>query len=717
MATKVKPIEVTPLHILAMLQENDRRNAEITAKFNPITGEGSIGERVKVVIKDFPIKTQYIPRRMMAVPMVKQLVEAGSIKAFYKNLGAGKLTDGDRLKIIEQWTRIRFRHDFAFWAAMEAMIKNKGGGEDVHFRLNRPQRKLIMRYEKMRLKGKPIRLILLKARQWGGSTATQMYMAWLQLVHKVGLNSLIVAHVKDTANEIKDMFDKLINSYPIEYLYQMGESYDANERKMVGVGNSGNIHRIPQRNCKIKIGTAERPDSARGGDYNLVHCSEVALWKKTDGKTPEQIVRSACSGILLKPYTMIVYESTANGVGNFFQVEYDAAKKGTSQFESLFISWYEIEQYAAEITQECTVIKGIKGASPIIAFATWLYDNRNNNNVSSTREEPGKYLWWLWEQGATLEAINWYIMERSKYTDHGDMASEYPSDDEEAFVHSGAKVFDKYLVNKLKPFCKPPKFIGDVYAKGDEGKAALRNLRFREDRQGMLWIWAKPEVDDDEKVLHRYLVVVDVGGRSRKADWSVIVVFDRLYMMDGDKPTVVAQWYGHIDHDLLAWKAAQIAAYYDEALLVIESNTLETKDKERDVDGDQSGFILNQIKEVYGNLYERKRSPEEIADGVPSKYGFHTNVATKPVIISTLIKVIRETLYVERDERCIDEYLTYEKKENGSFGAIAGKHDDLLMTRAIGLHICFYEMPLPSITKRRIKSRRTKKKAVSAATI
>ena len=80
-----------------------------------------------------------------------------------------------------------------------------------------------------------------------------------------------------------------------------------------------------------------------------MHCTEVGLWVTTDGKTPEQIVRSACSGILLKPYTMIVYESTANGTGNFFQREYDAAKNNKSQFEALFISWFEIEQYSAPI--------------------------------------------------------------------------------------------------------------------------------------------------------------------------------------------------------------------------------------------------------------------------------------------------------------------------------------------------------------------------------
>ena len=691
-------------NVAKLIALNRMRNAEIRSKFNPITGEGSIGERKKIEIEDFPFSVQYIPLSMLKVPLVQQVIEAGSIRKFLEDYLNVEYSDEDKEKVIEQFVRIRAKHDFAFWAAMYVFIKQKGGGEDVHFRLNRPQRKLIMRFERRRLQGKPIRLILLKARQWGGSTATQIYMAWLQLVHKVGLNSLIVGHVKDASTEVKDMFDKLIKEYPVSMLYEMGEDYNETEPKIVGVGQSGNIHRIPQRNCKIKVGTAEKPNSARGGDYNLVHCTEVGLWVTTDGKTPEQIVRSACSGILLKPYTMIVYESTANGTGNFFQREYDAAKNNKSQFEALFISWFEIEQYSAPIDN-------------INAFATKLWENRNNANAASDREESGKFLWWLWEQGATLEAINWYILERSKYTDHGDMASEYPSDDVEAFVHSGARVFDKYNVEKFKKCCKAPKYVGDVYADGDEGEDALCNLRFKEDKQGLLWVWSKPDVDDKEEVTDRYLVVVDIGGRGKKADWSVIVVFDRLNQMEGGKPVVVAQWYGHIDMDMLAWKAAQIAAFYDNALLVIESNTLETHDKERQVDGDMSGYILNQIKDVYSNLYARKQSDEEIQEGEPKKYGFHTNVATKPKIISTLVKVIREQLYVERDSRCLDEYLCYEKKKNGAFGAITGKHDDLLMTRAIGLHISFYEMEVPTIVPR-VKRRAVKRKrAISAATI
>lgn len=693
--------------VINILKEDDKRNADVYQKFDPISGIGSIGERVEVRIDGFPLKTQYIPVEMLSIPLVKLLISCGSIIKFLTEELEVEYSEEDRLKVIEQFVRLRCRYDFAFWAALYVFIKNKGGGEDVLFRLTRPQRKFVERLEKLRKANKPIRIVLLKARQWGGSTTSQLYMAWLQLIHKVGLNSLIIAHQGAGSDEIKDMFDRMIKAYPITMLYKLGETYNENESKLVGVGHSGSIHRVPQRNCKIKIGTAERPDSCRGGDYNLVHLSEVGLWKTTDGKKPEDIVRSACSGILLKPYTMIVYESTANGTGNFFQREYDAAKRGTSQFEAMFVSWFDIEQYSLSFENE----------NEKADFAIWLWKNRTNGSASSARAESGKYLWWLWEQGATLEAINWYVQERAKYNEHAPMASEYPSDDVEAFVHSGERVFDKYKVDEFRASCKPPKYIGDVYADGDSGKDALKNLRFAEDTQGLLWIWDLPEIDDKEIVTNRYLTIVDIGGRSKKADWSVILVIDRLFMLDGDRPEVVAQWYGHIDMDILAWKAAQIAAFYDNSLLVIESNTLETHDKERQVDGDLSHFILNQIKDVYPNLYARKQTEDEIREGLPRKYGFHTNVATKPMIISTLIKVIREHLYTERDERCLDEYVVYEKKQNGAFGAITGKHDDLLMTRAIGLHICFFEMPIPTIVMRVNMRVPKKKKAVSAATI
>lgn len=691
--------------VFELLKEDAQRMSLRASVFNPITGEGSIGERVKFELSDFALPVQYIPASMLSVPLVASLKSAKSVGAFLKRI---KSEDNvvEREKVLDAFVRVRFTYDFAFWAAMLVRIKAKGGGEDVLFRLNAPQRKLITSFEEMRLSNRPIRVILLKARQWGGSTATQLYMAWLQLEHSVGLNSLIVGHHSNSSTEVKSMFERMIASYPLRYLHTLGEAYSEKESKLVGVGQSGNIHRIPQRKCNIKVGTAESPDSARGGDYNLVHLTEVGLWKETLGKKPQDIVRSACSGVLLRPMTMIVYESTANGVGNFFHIEYEAAKSGLSQFSPVFISWFEIEQYTLELTEE-----------ERNSLAKQLLKNREVTTATSDREESGAYLWWLWERGATLSAIAWYISERSKYNDHGGMASEYPSDEVEAFVHSGRIVFDRYQVEDFRAGCRSPKWRGEVYGHSVSGEEALSGLRFSEEKGGGLWVWAKPEIDAEERVEHRYVVAVDIGGRGAKADWSVVVVIDRLNLMDGGRPCVVAQWRGHIDHDLLAWKAAQIAKWYDDALLVIEANTLETRDKDRSVDGDQSGFILNLVKDAYPNLYARKRSPEDIKEGVPAKYGFHTNTATKPAIISHLQSCVREHSWTERDERALDELLCYEQKQNGSFGAIVGKHDDILMTRAIGLWVALREMEIPRVVRASQKNKFTTRKVISAATL
>lgn len=679
--------ETIDITISKILQENERRRAIVFAPFNPITGEGSIGQRVAFTVSDYPIPTQYLPVEMMDEPFVKSLSKAGSVDAFIRDALMLPVTDEARDKVVEEFIRIRQKHDYPFWAAMFVYIKRKGGGTDVLFRLNRPQRKLIKRLEKMRKAGKPIRLILLKARQWGGSTAIQIYMAWLQLVHEVGLNSLIIAHQGTGSDEIKDMFDRMIKSYPVEMLHELGDAYAPNEPKMVGVGKSGNIFRVPQRNCKIKIGTAERPNSCRGGDYNLVHLSEVALWKETDGKKPEDIVRSACSGILLRPYTMIVYESTPNGVGNFFHKEYLAAKKGLSQFEAMFVAWFEIEKYELPFENEAEKYE----------FAKKLFANRRNEEIKSDREEPGTYLWRLWEKGATLEAIHWYVSERSKYTNHGDMASEYPSDDIEAFTYSGRKVFSSEDVEQFRPACRAPRWIGEIYGSADEGEKAIEGLRFKKEADGRLFMWHDVERSDIEEVTDRYLVVVDVcKGHTKNADFADILVIDRLFMMDGEPPVVAAEWHGHIDMDKLAWKATQVAAYYNNALLVIESNTLETNNTKGEAE-----YILTLIHEVYGRqLYARKQSAEDIRQGLPKKYGYHTNPLTKKVVIYNLKVVIRERLYIEREEACLDEYLTYVETENNVFEAMEGYHDDRLMTRAIGMQVCYHEMELPRIVKK-----------------
>lgn len=672
-----------------ILKENARRLEINNPPFDPITGYYSCGERQAVTIPDFlDGHTLYLPVPMFnECRLLQQVTDYGSIQDFLIAHGL-QHEEGAHEIVAEGLIRERMPHDFPFWAASFVNIKAKGGGEDVKFVLNRPQRTILEpQFEKQRLANMPIREVIVKARQLGGSTYIQIKGSWMQICHSVGLNSLIVGHLSAASTEVEDMFLRMLQAYPLRLLYPIGVNFNPKESKFASVFGHPNIHRIPQRNCKIKIGTAENPDSARGGDYNLVHCTEVGLWKMTEKKTPEDIVASATTGILYEPNTMIVYESTAKGSDNFFHREYTAAKDGTSQFHAIFVAWYDIDNWSLPF----------RTAKARKDFAAKLWTNRENTLPQTTREEAGAYMWRNWERGATLEALHWYAVERAKFGDSAYMYSEFPSDDVEAFVYSGERVFDPYHIRQMEPTTKAVPRIGDLTADGSEGKAALSNIHFTPTTNGNLQVWEEPEIFPDEKVTNRYIVAVDIGGRSAKADWSVIVVFDRYWLMEGDKPTIVAQMRYHDDMDRLAWKAAQVAAWYDNALLVIESNTLETKDRERYVDGDNAPFILDQIRNVYRNLYARKQSLEEVKRGEPKKYGFHTNVSTKPALIDNLVRFVRDNLYVERDARALDELAQYERKPNGAYGAIAGCHDDLLMARAIALYVSTTEMPIPRI--------------------
>jgi len=650
------------MNYTAIIQENGRRTSKMdleTNRYNPFTGEGSLSvERLYVSLPDAQLPDMWLPKTMLCQSFVHALIKAGSIETFIRET----LKEGYSKELAQgvwsMFNSIRFEHDFEYWAIITALIEPKEGGKEIRFCLNRAQRRLLAKFEHMRIAGVPIRIILLKARQWGGSTLTQIYMAWIQIIHKMNWNSVICAHVESTSRIIKGMYDKLLKAYPSEYL---NEGVELELKPYIGSQKTSIIKGI---NCRVTIGSAEKPDGVRGEHTSMAHLSEVGLWKKTDGKRPEDIVQSVLSGILYIPYSMVVYESTAKGIGNFFHREWLKAIEGKSNFAPVFIAWFDIDYYSLPIENYIAFIK-----------------------------EMSEYEWRLWkEAGVTLEQIAWY---RTTLKDMDDwrMKSEYPSFADEAFQSTGSGVFEAEDVNNLMEGCLEPKGRFDVFAKGRNGKEALEGVRMSPNPFGNLFVWEFP--DDVTRMTRRYVVSVDIGGRSEKSDWSVITVFDRYFMTDPDGvPEVVAEWYGHTDHDLLAWFAAQISELYGHAILVFESNTLESEGTE----GSHGEFILDEIADVYDNLYSRT-SAQKIREGLPLRWGFQTNKQTKAVLVDTGIRLLRDDGYIERNVECCYEYRKYEIKPDGTFGAVEGNHDDRVMSRLIGLYVCYdYEnYPLPAL--------------------
>ena len=66
--------------------------------------------------------------------------------------------------------RVRLQYDFEFWCLTCVEIQDKLTKRMIPFRLNYGQRKTVAEFERQRLSHVPIRIIIVKARQWGGST-------------------------------------------------------------------------------------------------------------------------------------------------------------------------------------------------------------------------------------------------------------------------------------------------------------------------------------------------------------------------------------------------------------------------------------------------------------------------------------------------------------------------------------------------------------------
>ena len=141
-----------------ILEEDARRRAAMQTPYDPVAGDRSPGSRFLLTVPELEPQRLFIPASMQAEPEVKALMAGRSLTEAFP----GSVENARR-----RWFELRCRHDFPFWAFKCIRIKNKEGGDDgIPFLLNAPQRKLIGVFEEMREEGLPIRVILVKARQW-----------------------------------------------------------------------------------------------------------------------------------------------------------------------------------------------------------------------------------------------------------------------------------------------------------------------------------------------------------------------------------------------------------------------------------------------------------------------------------------------------------------------------------------------------------------------
>jgi hypothetical protein len=199
--------------------------------------------------------------------------------------------------------------------------------------------------------------------------------------------------------------------------------------------------------------------------------------------------------------------------------------------------------------------------------------------------------------------------------------------------------------------CYPPSKIGsyDYYGK------------FIEHKDGDLSVWEMPKIGE------RYVIGADVaeGIQSENRDYSAA---DVIKCSNGQQ---VAHYHGKFDPDQFGVFLNHLGRYYNNAIMGVEANN-------------HGLTTITTLKHKnYKRLYQREMLDANAGGKKQKKAGWLTTAKSKFKIIDGLVTIIRDQDSGIVCWETLQEFKNYSILEDGSFGAMPGKHDDRVMSYAI----------------------------------
>ena len=489
-------------------------------------------------------------------------------------------------------------------------IKNKSG-QVQRLKLNPPQEKLYEAVRNLDRAGKPIRIIILKARQEGFSTLTEALIFHGAVTHR-NREALIVAHREDATSNLfrmsKRYFDLL--DEPMKPMLKA-----SNARELVFENPSKNPkerEKRPGLRSRIRCVTAGGKGIGRSDTLQYVHISEYAFWPDGAGGKAETLL-GILQAVPAEAGTMVVIESTANGYDDFKSM-WDRAVAGENDFTPLFFAWFENPEYR----------------KPVPPGTEW---------TAEEKELQERY-------GLEDEQLSWrrWCIQNNCGGDVSKFHQEYPSNAEEAFLHSGEGVFDNEQVQARLERCTDPIARGRI----EDG-------RWIEKEQGEICIYEKPETGVP------YVIGGDTAGEG--SDWFTGIVINNV---SGRIVATLRRQYSEPEY---VKQVRELGRMYNNALLSIEANF--------------STYPNAKLQELnYPKLYVRER--EDVYTGELHKsFGFRTTPQTRPRMIAQLVEAFQDHPEFFTDRALLKEMLTFVYNEDHRPEAMVGKHDDMVMAAAI----------------------------------
>ena len=441
-------------------------------------------------------------------------------------------------------------------------IKTKSGTV-VPFRLNDAQRKLYAVAKRQQDAGKPVRLIILKARQLGFSTLTEG-LIFHACATRRNVNALIVAHREDATANLFRMSKLFYDELPAPVKPMLRAS---NAQELVFENPSklrSEREARPGLRSRIRCATAGGRGIGRSDTLQCVHLSEYAFWPDgADGKA------STLAGILQAvpslPGTMVVIESTANGFEDFKE-RWDAAVAGENDFEPVFFAWFENPDYSM----------------PVVPGTEWTPEERDLKDAYRLTDEQLQWRRWCIANncGGSLDMFR----------------QEYPASPGEAFLHSGTGVFDnEQIVLRLERLPSPA------------GRGEFADGEWTESETGAITLYELPE----EGV--PYVLGGDTAGEG--SDYFTAIVIDNV---SGRIVAKLRQKYSEPEY---VRQIYALGRFYNDTLVAIETNfstypvmKLQEMEYPNQYSREREDTYTRQMKKSYGFRTDRQSRPRAIAN-------------------------------------------------------------------------------------------------------
>ena len=541
--------------------------------------------------------------------------------------------------------RCKTDREFFFRTCLRIRVLKDGRWQLVPF-VPRPEQVQILRYiEECEAANRPIRFIILKARQLGFSTLIQAI--WYHYCcFNPYIRAQVVAHLQKSTNRIAQIGRIMNENLPAPL-----------DKHLAGKPGGNGLYW--KHESMLEAVTQGSTEAARGDTPSIVHFSELGRWDLLrSSSSAEDVLQATLSPIDDVAGTAVAIESTAGGAsGSLFERFTDAIEFENAPgniWKSFFFSWRGVDKYTYDCTEEQlekhrSMLRAHNEGKMALAKALAMdlgYDQEWMNRTIKHELTCGEAMW----ASQTM---------RSKYrNDVKRFDQEFPLTWQLAFVTSGRPVFNQDVIAEWRSIAQPEDTeIGSCFIECDEREITLDPL-------GDEWkVYVQPVEG------HEYIVATDSSSGDTGGDYSAIRVFDR------HEKEFVASYYGHTPPDILGEQAVFAARKYNSAYIICEANN--------------HGFAT--INSILGTGYRhlhRRNSGRAVRSGTSwvSIYGEYLDGKLRQLLVDMLSIAINNQTFREYDQRFIYECTTFIYDANGRADHMQGKNDDLIFASAYALY-------------------------------